>query len=152
MPVPNSKRRVLFPWRPVAIYAAVVIIAGAGLVFWDRAYEARRTSPDTPPLVAGARNLVEGYVGAGTVQSTRLDPRTGTLTMEVRDVVSEKGKTPGEKRDLLSGEGTGAVNRILGKITFQHIVLKLVKDGKTLATVRSDAGKDPRVEFAPDVK
>ncbi len=148
----NPRKRIPFRWRPVAIYLAIVVAAGAGLVIWDRAYEARQASPAAPPLVTGAQHLVEGYVGSGTVQSTRLDHRSGTLTMEVRDVVSDKGKTSSEKRELLSGEGTEAVKRILGKITFEHIVLKLVKDGKVLATVRSDSGKDPRVEFPPDLK
>jgi hypothetical protein len=78
MPVPSLKRRIPFRWRPVAIYVAIVVAAGAGLVIWDRAYEARQESPAAPPLVTGARNLVEGYVGSGTVQSTRLDPRSGT--------------------------------------------------------------------------
>jgi hypothetical protein len=141
-----------FAWRPVAIYLATVVVAGAGLVIWDRSYEARQASPATPPLLAGARNLVEGYIGNGTVRSTKLDHRTGTLTMEVRDVVADKGKTTAEKRELLSGEGTEAVKRIQGKIAFQHIVLKLMKDGKVLATVRADPGHEPQTEFAAEFK
>lgn len=150
--MPKARRGMPFTWRPVAIYLAVVVVAGAGLVISDRIYEARQAAPAAPPLLAGARNLVEGYIGAGTVRSSRLDDRTGTLTMEVRDVVADKGKTAAEKRELLSGEGIEAVKRIQGKITFQHIVLKLMKDGKVLATVRADPGREPRTEFAAEFK
>lgn len=155
MPVPKSRKAAPFAWRPVAIYVAVVIVVGAGLVLWDRAYVSRQTFPDllrTQPEVV-AKNLVENVVGAGTVQApVTLDRKTETVTLTVRDVVTDKGKTTAQKQELLSGEGRQAVESILGAVTFKHIVLKLVKDGKVLATVRGEPGKTPQTEFAPDLK
>jgi len=155
MPVPKSRKAAPFAWRPVAIYVAVVIVAGAGLVIWDRAYVSRQTFPDllrTQPEVV-AKNMVENVVGPGTVQTpVTLDRKTETVTLTVRDVVTDKGKTTAQKQELLTGEGRQAVESILGVVTFKHIVLKLVKDGKVLATVRGEPGKTPQTEFAPDLK
>lgn len=150
--MPRTKTRMPFPWRPTAIYVAIVLVAGAGLVIWERAYEARQESVAAPPPEAAARNLVESYVGIGTVQNVRLDHRSGTLTMDVKDVVTDAKKTPAQNRELLTAEGTQAVQRILGFVTFEHIVLRLVKDGKLRATVRAEPGKAPRAEFAPEFK
>jgi hypothetical protein len=150
--VPISKRRMPFPWRPVATYVVIVVIAGAGLVIWDRAYEARRESIASPPAEVAAKNLVESYVGSGTVQSVRLDHRSGTLTVDVKDVVTDAKKTPAQNKELLSAEGTQAAQRILGFVTFNHVVIRLMKDGKLRATVRAEPGKTPQAEFAPDFK
>jgi len=150
--LPKPKNRMLFAWRPVTIYVAVVLVAGAGLVIWERAYEARQDSVAAPPPEAAAKNLVEGYVGAGTVQSVRLDRRTGTLTLDVKDVVTDPKKTLAQNRELLSAEGRQAADRILGFVTFKHVILRLVKDGKLRATVRADPGQTPQTEFAPDFK
>jgi hypothetical protein len=150
MPVPKPRRSRPFEWRPVLIYIALVVVAGAGLVLWDLSYEARQTAPTQPEVVA--KNLVEAIVGPGTVQSARLDRKTGTLSMVVKDVVTERGKTPAQNRDLLSREGQMAVEGTLGMVRFKQIVLQLVKDGKVLATVRGEPGKAPQTEFGPDLK
>ena len=152
--MPKSKKPRLFNWKPVAIYFAIVSAGAAGVIIWERAYEAKEVplavpASFTPDVVA--RRLVESYVGAGTVQSAHLDPQSGVLTVVVRDVVSDKAKTPAERRALLSGEGTQAVERLLGSVAFKHVVLKLVKDGKVLATVRAEPGKKPQTEFALDL-
>ncbi len=150
--MPRSRNPKPFAWRPVAIYIAVVLVAGAGLVLWDRAYEARLSpSVSIQPEVV-AKNLVEALVGAGTVQSAKLDRKTGTLTMVVKDVLTDKGKPPAQNREQLSRQGSLAVESILGLIAFKQIVLQLVKDGKVLATVRGEPGKPPQTEFAPDLK
>ncbi|HET8998618.1 MAG TPA: hypothetical protein VFP86_03115 [bacterium] len=150
--MPKPKKRMPFAWRPVMIYIAIVFVAGAGLVIWERAYEAKQESVASPPPEAAAKNLVEGYVGAGTVQSVRLDRRTGTLTLDVKDVVTDPKKTPAQNQELLSAEGTQAADRILGFVTFKHVVLRLMKDGKLRATVRADPGQTPHTEFVPDFK
>ena len=152
--MPKTKKTRLFNWRPAVIYLAIVAAGAAGIIIWERAYEARETplalpSSFTPDVVA--KRLVEGYVGAGTVQSSHLDPQNGVLTMVVRDVVADKAKTPAERRDLLSKEGALAAERLLGSVAFKHVVLQLVKDGKVLATVRAEPGKKPQTEFAPDL-
>ena len=153
--MPKSRKTPLFNWKPVAIYFAIVSAGAAGVIIWERAYEAKEVplavpASFTPDVVA--RRLVESYVGAGTVQSSHLDPQSGILTVVVRDVVSDKAKTPAERRALLSGEGTQTVERLLGSVTFKHVVLELVKDGKVLATVRAEPGKKPQTEFAPDLR
>jgi hypothetical protein len=150
--LPKPKRRMPFAWRPVVIYVAIVLVAGAGLVIWERAYEAGQDSVAAPPPEAAAKNLVEGFVGAGTVQSVRLDRRTGTLTLDVKDVVTDPKKAPAQNRELLSAEGTQAADRILGFVTFKHVILRLVKDGKLRATVRADPGQTPHTEFVTDFK
>jgi hypothetical protein len=150
--LPKPKKRMPFGWRPVLIYIAIVLVAGAGLVIWERAYEAKQDTVASPSPEDAAKNLVEGYVGAGTVQSVRLDRRTGTLTLDVKDVVTDPKKTTAQNRELLSAEGTQAADRILGFVTFKHIVLRLMKDGKLRATVRADPGQTPRTEFVPDFK
>jgi hypothetical protein len=40
----------------------------------------------------------------------------------------------------------------LGLISFKQVVLHLVRDAKTVATVRAEPGKPPQTEFAPDLK
>jgi hypothetical protein len=149
---PTSKRRMPFAWRPVAIYIAIVIIAGTGLVMWDRAYQARQESIASPGPEVVAKNLVEGYVGSGTVQGVRLDHRSGTLNVDVKDVVTDVKKTPAQDKELLSAEGTQAAQRILGLVSFNHVVVRLMKDGKLRATVRAEPGKPPQTEFAPEFK
>jgi hypothetical protein len=147
-----TRRQRVFPWRAVAIYVAIVVVAGVGLILWDRSYEAGRHSvPSVAPETA-ARHLVENVVGSGTVQRVTLDQKTGTLTIDVKDVVTDKSKTAAQNRELLAGEGTQAAQAILGFISFKQVVLHLVKDGRTLATVRAEPGKAPRTEFAPDLK
>ena len=149
---PPRKRHLPFAWRPVAIYVGIVILAGIGLILWDRSYEAARHSIAVPSPETAARNVVENVVGPGTVQRTTLDQRTGTLTMNVKDVVTDKGKTTAQNRELLSREGTQAAETILGLITFKHVTLNLVRDGKTVATVRAEPGKPAQTEFGPDLK
>ncbi len=150
MPMPRRQRA--FPWRAVVIYVAIVLVAGVGLVVWERAYESGQHSLAAPSPETAARHLVENVVGAGTVQRVTLDQKTGTLTMDVKDVVTDKSKSPEKNRELLSGEGTQAAQAILGLISFKQVVLHLVKDGKTVATVRAEPGKTPQTEFAPDLK
>jgi hypothetical protein len=150
----RSRKAGLFNWKPVAIYLAIVAAGAAGVIIWERAYEAREVplavpASFTPDVVA--RRLVESYVGTGTVQSSHLDPKSGVLTIVVRDVVTDKAKTPAERRNLLSAEGTLAAERLLGSVAFKHVVLELVKDGKVLATVRAEPGKKPQTEFATDL-
>jgi hypothetical protein len=149
-----SKRR-RFPWRPVLVYVAAVVVAGAALVAWDRAYQARMATPaSTPPIRPElvAKRVVESFVGDGTVESATLDPKTQVLSMVVKDVVTDKAKTPAERREFLTAEGTQAVERVLGLVTFKQMVLQLKRDGKILATVRGEPGKKPQVDFAPDLK
>jgi hypothetical protein len=155
--MPNPRGRRPFPWRAVAIYLAIVVVAGIGLIVWDRSYEARLHAPLLPSRAAplpetAARNLVENVVGSKTVLGVTLDHTSGTLTMDVKDVVSDKSKTPAENQALLSREGAQAAQAILGLISFKRVVLHLVKDGKTLATVRAEPGKPAQTEFAPDLK
>ena len=150
--MPKSRKPPVFVWRAVAIYMAAVAVAFGGLFAWDRAYQARQTGPSTalrPEVVA--KRLVESFVGAGTVESSTLD-RNGTLTVKVKDVVTDTSKTPAQNRELLSGEGAQAVERILGFVTFKQVVLQLVKGGKVVATVRGEPGKKPQTDFAPDLK
>ncbi|TMI81530.1 MAG: hypothetical protein E6H03_06855 [Bacillati bacterium ANGP1] len=148
MPKPRSQR--LFDWRAAAIYIAVVVVAGAGLFAWDHAYQARVSGPLLRPEDI-AKSLVEGFVGNGTVQESTLD-RSGTLTIKVKDVVSGKSKTPAQNRELVSREGSQAVERVLGLVTFKQIVVQVVRDGKVLATVRGKPGAKPETEFAPEFK
>jgi hypothetical protein len=150
--MPNPKRQRIFAWRPVVIYVGIVLVAGLGLVVWERAYEVGEHSVAAPPPETAAKHLVENVVGAGTVQRVTLDQKTGTLTMDVKDVVTDKSKSREKNRELLSGEGTQAAQAILGLISFKQVVLHLVKDGKTLATVRAEPGKAPQTEFAGDLK
>lgn len=150
--MPNPRRQRAFPWRPVLIYVSIVLVAGVGLVIWDRSYEASRHSVAAPSPEAAATHLVENVVGGGTVSHVMLDKRTGTLTMDVKDVVTDKSKSPAQNRQLLSGEGTQAAQAILGLISFKQVVLHLVRDGKTVATVRAEPGKPPQTEFAADLK
>jgi hypothetical protein len=150
--MPNPKRQRVFPWRPALIYVVIVLVAGVGLIIWDRSYEAGRYSVAAPSPEAAATHLVENVVGSGTVSHVMLDKRTGALTMDVKDVVTDKSKGPAQNRELLSGEGTQAAQAILGFISFRQVVLHLVKDGKTVATVRAEPGKPPQTEFAPDTK
>lgn len=150
--MPHPRRQRIFPWRPVVIYVAIVLVAGVGLIIWDRSYEAARRSLASPSPEVAATHLVENVVGIGTVQHAALDPKTGALTMDVKDVVTDKGKTPAQNRELLSGEGTQAAQAILGFISFKRVVLHLVKDGKTRATVRAEPGKPAQTEFAPELK
>ena len=150
MPAPRRQR--VFPWRPVVIYVAIVVVAGIGLIIWDRSYEASRHSVAAPSPEAAATHLVENVVGSGTVSHVVLDKKTGTLTMDVKDVVTDRSKSPAQNRELLSGEGTQAAQAILGFISFKQVVLHLMRDGKTVATVRAEPGKPPQTEFAPDLK
>ena len=150
--MPNPKRQRVFPWRPAVIYVAVVLVASLGLVIWDRSYEASRQSVAAPPPEVAATHLVENVVGAGTVSHVVLDKKSGTLTMDVKDVVTDKAKTPAQNRELLSGEGTQAAQAILGFISFKRVVLHIVRDGKPVATVRAEPGKPTQTEFAPDFK
>jgi hypothetical protein len=150
--MPHPKRQRVFPWRPALIYVVIVLVAGVGLIIWDRSYEAGRYSVAAPSPEAAATHLVENVVGSGTVSHVMLDKRTGALTMDVKDVVTDKSRGPVQNRELLSGEGTQAAQAILGFISFRQVVLHLVKDGKTVATVRAEPGKPPKTEFAPDIK
>ncbi|HKV44876.1 MAG TPA: hypothetical protein VJT32_09430 [bacterium] len=151
--MPKPKNQQIFPWRPAAIYLAIVAVVAVALGAWEHAYEARQagTAASLRPDVI-ARRLVENVVGAGTVQSSTLDAKTDTLTMKVKDVVSDQAKTPEQKRALLSGEGTQAVQGILGLISFKHIVLELEKDNAVEATVRAEPGKTPTTDFSPALK
>ena len=152
--MPKPRNRPIFAWRPVAIYIAAVAVAGAGLVIWDRAYEAHQggapASSLQPEVIA--KRLVENVVGAGTVESSTLDSGTGTLTVRVKDVVTDKAKTPAQNKELLTGEGTQAVESILGLVSFKHVVVQLVKGSKVEATVRAEPGKKPQTDFSPDPK
>jgi hypothetical protein len=143
-------RGVSFPWRATAIYAGVVVLAAVGLFLWDRAYEAQFAPPSPEAL---ARILVQSRLGAGSVESVRWDRKTDTLSMQVKDVVTDPKHTAAENRKTLSEEGTVAANLILRAISFKHVVLTIDKDRKVEATVRAEPGngKTPQVEFAPGV-
>jgi hypothetical protein len=151
--VPKPKTQQIFPWRSAAIYLAIVAAVAVALGAWEHAYEARQagTAASLQPDVI-ARRLVENIVGPGTVESSTLDAKTDTLTMRVKDVVSDQAKTPAQKRVLLSGEGTQSVAGILRLISFKHIVLELEKDNAVEATVRAEPGKSPTTDFSPALK
>jgi len=148
--VPKPRSQKLFDWRAAAIYIAAVAVAGAGLFAWDHAYQARLSGPRLRPE-ALAKRLVESFVGDGTVQGSTLD-RSGTLTIRVKDVVTDKSKTPAQNRELVSREGSQAVERVLGLVAFKQIVVQVVRDGKVLATVRGKPGAKPETDFAPEFK
>ena len=153
--MPKSRKRRGFPWRATAIYVLIVAAAGAALVAWDRAYEARRAALMVPPTPeARVTSLVEQVVGPGAVQSIKLDQKTGELEMTVKDIVSQDAKTLDQKKKFLTGEGTVAIQSVLSQmVTLKKVTINLVKDGKVLATVRSVPGVSaPTTDFAPDLK
>jgi len=146
----RSKKLKPFAWRPVAIYIGVVLVAGTGLILWDRAYEARLSPSVSIQPETVAKNLVEAVMGAGTVQSATLDRKTGRLTMVVKDT-TDKAKSPAQTREQLSQQGSGAVEGVLRMVAFKQMVLQFVRDGKVLATVRGEPGKPPQTEFASEL-
>ena len=103
----------------------------------------------TVPNVGLMAQAAEEY---GSHDKTFEIAKPGTLRVVVKDIIADKGKTPAQKRDLLSREGQLAVEGTLGMVAFKQIVLQLVKDGKVLATVRGEPGKTPQTEFPPDLK
>lgn len=142
------RRSAVFPWRPAAIYVGIVVLGAIGLFFWERAYEAQ-FAPPSPDVLA--KNLVQNVLGPGSVEAVRWDRKTDTVSMRVKDVVTEAKQTTAENRKRLSGEGTVAANIILQAVSFKHVVLTIVKDKKVEVTVRAEPGKakTPQIDFAP---
>ena len=87
-------------WVPVAIYVAVVVVAGAGLFTWDYVYRRRQEEAMRPPAPdVLAKNLVENIIGRGTVKEITVDEAAGTV-----DVKWESATYPPAARSTLIGE------------------------------------------------
>ena len=138
---------------PVAGYVLFVLIVGAGLFAWDRAYEARQRALFTPasPSVL-VRNMIENIVGAGTVTNVKIDDRAGTLDVTVKDVLVKPAQSLDEKKKNLSTEGALAIQFVQGRLRYKVMTVHLVQDGKVLATVRASGQAAPATEYAPDLK
>ncbi|HLW48806.1 MAG TPA: hypothetical protein VKW09_13690 [bacterium] len=140
-------------WVPVAAYVGFVVLVGAGLFAWDRAYEARQQAlfaPAAPDVVV--RNLIESVVGRGTVTDVKLDQRAGTLNVTVKDVLVKPGQSLDEKKKNLSTEGTLAIQFVESRFRFKVMTVHLVQDGTVLATVTASGQSAPKTEYAPDLK
>lgn len=143
-----------FPWRPTAIYALLVVAAAGGVAAWDHAYEARRAALlRPPPPNVLAKNLVEDIIGPGTVHNVTLDEKAGTADIVVEDVLVKPGKSRAEIEKDLASEGSLAIQLLRGQMRDLKVVtLHLVKAGKPLATVRSDAAHpSPVTEYTPNL-
>ncbi len=142
------------PWRPASIYAALVLAAGAGLVVWDHAYEARREALLNPPPNVLAKNLVEDIIGQGTVHNVSVDQKAGTIDVTVEDVLVKPGQSRVEQQKNLTTEGSLAIQLMQSRLrSFKTIAVHVVKAGKPLATVKAEGGKTtPTTEFAADLR
>lgn len=140
-------------WVPVAAYVGFVLLIGAGLFAWDRAYEARQQALYTPqPPQVIVRNLVEAVVGRGTVTDVKLDNKAGTLDVTVNDVLVKPGQSVDEKRKNLSTEGTLAIQFVQSRFRYKTMTVHLVQAGKPLATVTASGQSTPTTEYSPDLK
>lgn len=139
-----------FRWKPVTVYALLVVAVSLGVAAWDRAYEARLRPQ--PRLLA--KNLVESIIGPGSVHTITLDEKTGSADLVVEDVLIKPGQSRTEMEKNLSTEGSLAIQLLRGRMgSLKAITLHLVKAGKPLATVRVDpVHPAPAAEFAPDLK
>jgi hypothetical protein len=162
-PAPSSRRSKIIaakllrtqgrtiPWRPAAIYGAIVIVMGIGLGLWDHAYEVHQAALLTPPPPQVlAKNLVEDVVGQGTVRAVAADPKAGTLDLTVQDVLLKPGERSAEMHKDLTAEGTLAIQIVQSRLPgFKTVTVHLVdKAGKSLATVRMQPGqRTPAAEF-----
>lgn len=138
---------------PVAAYVLFVLIVGAGLFAWDRAYEARQRAlfaPASPPVLV--RNMIESIVGAGSVTNVKIDDRAGTLDVTVKDVLVKPGQSLDEKKKNLSTEGALAIQFVQSRLRYKVMTVHLVQDGKVLATVTASGQAAPKTEYAPDLK
>ncbi len=116
-------------WLPVAIYVAVVVVAGAGLFTWDYLYRRRQEEAMRPPAPdVLAKNLVENIIGRGTVKDIKIDEVAGTV-----DVKWESATYPPAARSTIIGE---VVSKNLDQVMAG---LRVVK-GDPLVYVRTPTG------------
>lgn len=150
----RSLRGRLPRWTPIAVYVLVVLVAGAAIVAWDRAYEARRAGlfrPASPQVQV--KNTVEEIIGPGSVTDVKIDSKANTLDLTVRDVLFKPGQPVAEQKKNLTSEGTLAIQFVQARMRFASMTVRLIRDGKTLATVRAASGQtQPATEFAPELK
>jgi hypothetical protein len=140
-------------WVPVAGYVTFVLVAGAAIFAWDRAYEARRQAlyrPVSPPVLV--RNMIESIVGAGTVSNVKIDDKANTLDVTVKDVLIKPSQPLAEKKKNLSTEGALAIQFVASRLRFKTMSVHLVRNGKVLATVRAAGQAAPTTEYAPDLR
>jgi len=140
-------------WRPVAVYVAFVLLVGGGIFAWDRAYEARQRAlfaPPPPPVLV--RNLIEDVVGRGTVSDVKIDDKTSTLDVTVRDVLVKPGQSLDEKKKNLATEGTLAIQFVQSRLRYKVMRVHLVQNGKVLATVTVAGQSAPATDYASDLK
>lgn len=117
-------------WVPVAIYVAVVVVAGAGLFTWDYLYRRKQEEAMRPPSPdVLAKNLVENIIGRGTVKEIKVDEAAGTV-----DVKWESATYPPAARSTLVGE---VVSKNLDVVMAG---LRVVK-GDPLVYVRASSGE-----------
>ncbi|HET7266382.1 MAG TPA: hypothetical protein VFL28_17075 [bacterium] len=140
---------------PVAAYVLFVLLAGGGLFAWDRAYEARQralVAPASPSQLV--RNMIDSIVGAGAVTDVKIDDKTGTLDVTVKDVLVKPGQPLDEEKKNLSTEGSLAIQFVQSRLRYKTMTVHLVrdKDGAPLATVTSSGQGAPRTEYAPGLK
>jgi hypothetical protein len=140
-------------WRPAAVYAAIVVVIGGGIYAWDQAYEARQRAlfapPPAPVLV---KNLIEDVVGRGTVSDVKIDDKTSTLNVTVKDVLVKPGQSLDEKKKNLSTEGALAIQFVQSRVRYKTMAVHLVQNGKVLATVTATGQRTPTTEYTPDLK
>ncbi len=114
----------------MAIYVAVVVVAGAGLFTWDYLYRRRQEEAmKPPPPDVLAKNLVENIIGRGSVKDIKIDEAAGTA-----DVKFESATYPPAARATVSGE---VVSKSLDQVM---VGLRVVK-GDPLVYVRANDGK-----------
>jgi hypothetical protein len=117
-------------WVAVAIYVAVVVVAGAGLFTWDYLYRRRQEEAMRPPAPdVLAKNLVENIIGRGAVKEIKVDEVAGIV-----DVKWESATYPPAARSTIIGE---VVSKNLDQVMAG---LRVVK-GDPLVYVRTTTGE-----------
>ncbi len=137
----------------MTVYVLIVLAIGAGLAAWDQAYEARqraRFAPPPPQVLA--RNLIEDIVGRGTVTDVKADPKASTLDVTVKDVLIRPGQPVAEQKKNLAAEGGLAIQFVQSRLRYKTMTVHIIKDGKTLATVRATGQGTPTTEYAPELQ
>lgn len=115
---------------PIAIYVAVVVVAGGGLFAWDYVYQRKQEEAlKPPPPDVLAKNLVENIIGRGSVKDLKIDDAAGTV-----DVTFESATYPPAARATVTGE---VVSKDLERVM---VGLRVVK-GDPLVYVRGSDGK-----------
>lgn len=142
-------------WRPIAIYVGLVILAGAGIVFWDHAYQAQQAAlyqPPSPPVMA--KDIIESIVGRGTVHDVNVNTKTGQADLTVEDVLTKPGQSAAEVKKNLTAEGTLTVQALRANMpSLKSVTIHLVKSGKPLATAHMAPGqKQVAVDYAAGVR